>query len=178
LAAARLASRCISPLKAKLGRPFSALEARLEGAGNYAIYYLHNEHELVLALRDAQIAREPRRAPSAIAFWNRTARSDSNLALDVSREPAERFDMAETVQPGPAPLQVVLERVDPREERGALLCPVGRADPVCEGYARSPLGAAGLSGRQRLELFDSEGAATLALETWLARKRRRGYAVK
>ncbi|MGC2786757.1 MAG: WGR domain-containing protein [Roseiarcus sp.] len=39
-------------------------------------------------------------------------------------------------------------------------------------------GRIGSTGRQRLEFFDSRDSAGLALETWLARKRKRGYIVR
>ncbi|MGC2785418.1 MAG: WGR domain-containing protein [Roseiarcus sp.] len=39
-------------------------------------------------------------------------------------------------------------------------------------------GRMGSAARQRLEFFDSRDSAGLALETWLARKRRRGYLVR
>ena len=86
--------------------------------------------------------------------------------------------MAETVQTGPRHLQVILERVDPAKNVARYY--VLSVEPTL--LARKTLvrrwGRMGSAGRQRLEFFDSEGAATLALETWLARKRRRGYAVK
>ena len=86
--------------------------------------------------------------------------------------------MAETVQTGPRHLQVILERVDPAKNVARYY--VLSVEPTL--LARETLvcrwGRMGSAGRQRLEFFDSEGAAALALETWLARKRRRGYAIK
>ena len=86
--------------------------------------------------------------------------------------------MAEASKTGPAQLQVILERVDPA--RNVARYYVLSIEPTL--FARDTLvrrwGRIGRDGGRRLEFFDTERAAGLALETWLARKRRRGYAVR
>ena len=66
--------------------------------------------------------------------------------------------MSEDAEPGSAPLQVILERVDPSRNVATL-------------FARNTLirhwGQFGSAGRNRLQLFDDSAGAD-ALETWLA----------
>jgi predicted DNA-binding WGR domain protein len=82
--------------------------------------------------------------------------------------------MSDAPEPGPTPLQVILERVDP--SRNVARYYVLSIMPTL--FARNTLirhwGRIGSAGRQRLQLFDDNADAEITLETWLARKRRRG----
>ena len=72
MAAARLASRCISPLKAQLGRPFGALEARLEGAVDARYWlpgWMREDYE-----------RDRRAARVSAAFHNALALIDAPMS--------------------------------------------------------------------------------------------------
>lgn len=77
-----------------------------------------------------------------------------------------------------AELHVILERIDPTKnvERYYVL------SVEVTLFARNTLvrrwGRIGSTGRQRLEVLDNRDSARLALETWLARKRRRGYVLR
>jgi hypothetical protein len=55
---------------------------------------------------------------------------------------------------------------------------VDRTGIVCQAYADPALGRIGSLGRERHQFFGGEDAsqAQVTLETWLARKRKRGYA--
>jgi predicted DNA-binding WGR domain protein len=89
-----------------------------------------------------------------------------------------KFGMAEPIRAEPARLQVILERVDPAKNAARYY--VLSVEPTL--FATHTLvrrwGRKGCSGRQCLQFFDGEAVAALALEAWLERKRRRGYAVK
>jgi hypothetical protein len=63
-------------------------------------------------------------------------------------------------------------------EYSELLRSFDRIDVVCEAYVDPTLGPHPLSGRERLQFFGGDDAsqAQVTLETWLARKRKRGYA--
>ena len=73
-----------------------------------------------------------------------------------------------------AELQVILERIDPTKNVARYYVLSVEATL----FARSTLvrrsGRIGSTGRQCLAFFDSRDSAGLALETWLARKRKRG----
>ena len=77
-----------------------------------------------------------------------------------------------------APLQLVLERIDP--SRNVARYYVLSVEPTL--FARDTLvrrwGRIGAAGRERLEFFENGRDAGVALETWLARKQRRGYVSK
>jgi predicted DNA-binding WGR domain protein len=80
------------------------------------------------------------------------------------------------VEPSPLRLQIVLERSDPSKNVARFF--VLSVEPTL--FAKDTLirrwGRKGTSGRERLEFFENEVAAGTSLETWLARKRKRGYA--
>jgi predicted DNA-binding WGR domain protein len=77
-----------------------------------------------------------------------------------------------------ADLQVILERTDPTKNAARYY--VLSVEPTL--FARNTFvrrwGRIGSAGRQRLEFFDNRDLAGLALETWLARKRKRGYMLR
>lgn len=72
-------------------------------------------------------------------------------------------------------LQVVLERIDPAKNVARYY--VLSVEPTL--FAKDTLvrrwGRLGYAGRKNMEFFDGENEAVLALDTWLARKRKRGY---
>jgi predicted DNA-binding WGR domain protein len=83
------------------------------------------------------------------------------------------------VSEGDSPsLHIVLERIDPL--RNIARYYVLSIEPTL--FAKHPLirrwGRIGCPGRERLQFFGGEDAsrAQVTLETWLARKRKRGYA--
>jgi predicted DNA-binding WGR domain protein len=86
--------------------------------------------------------------------------------------------MANVSEGDSSPLQLVLERVDPA--RNVARYYVLSIEPTL--FAKHTLirrwGRIGCLGRERLEFFRSEHAsrAQVTLETWLTRKRKRGYA--
>jgi predicted DNA-binding WGR domain protein len=72
---------------------------------------------------------------------------------------------------------VVLEKVD--RTTNALRFYVLSIEPTlfCEWSLVRGWGRIGAAERRRIELYQTERAARVELETWLARKQRRGYAV-
>jgi predicted DNA-binding WGR domain protein len=96
--------------------------------------------------------------------------------LDERQSFAERFAVADDTRPGSGPLHIVLERVDHPKNLARYY--VLSVEPTL--FAKDTLirrwGRIGSAGRERLHFFDSARAAELALETWLDRKRKRGYA--
>jgi predicted DNA-binding WGR domain protein len=88
--------------------------------------------------------------------------------------------MANVSEGDSSSLQLVLERVDPA--RNIARYYVLSIEPTL--LAKHTLirrwGRIGCLGRERLQFFRSEDAprAQVTLETWLARKRNRGYAAK
>lgn len=86
--------------------------------------------------------------------------------------------MADVIKRGSTPLHIILERVDPSKNLARYY--VLSVEPTL--FAKDTLirrwGRIGSVGRERLHVSDSDGGAELALETWLARKRKRGYAPK
>jgi predicted DNA-binding WGR domain protein len=77
-----------------------------------------------------------------------------------------------------AGLQVLIARTDPPRNVARYYVPSVEATL----FARSTLvrrsGRIGSTGRQCLAFFDSRDSAGLPLETWLARKRKRGYMLR
>jgi predicted DNA-binding WGR domain protein len=96
--------------------------------------------------------------------------------LDAQQNFGERFGMANVPELGSAPVHIVLERVNPSKNVARYY--VLSIEPTL--FAKDTLirrwGRIGSAGRERRHFFDSESAAELALEMWLARKRKRGYA--
>jgi predicted DNA-binding WGR domain protein len=88
--------------------------------------------------------------------------------------------MANVSEGDASSLQLVLERVDPA--RNIARYYVLSIEPTL--FAKLTLirrwGRIGCLGRERLQFFKSEDAsrAQVTLETWLARKRNRGYALR
>jgi predicted DNA-binding WGR domain protein len=86
--------------------------------------------------------------------------------------------MSDLAEAWSTPLQVLLERVDP--SRNVARYYVLSIEPTL--FARNTLvrrwGRIGSGGRERMQWFDDDAGAEVALEIWLARKRRRGYAVQ
>ncbi len=77
-----------------------------------------------------------------------------------------------------AQLQVILERIDPANNVARYYVLSIEATLLARDTLVRRWGRIGSAGRQRLEFFDSRTSAGLALETWLARKRKRGYALR
>ena len=77
-----------------------------------------------------------------------------------------------------AELQVILERIDPTKNVARYYVLSVEATLLARDTLVRCWGRIGSAGRQRLEFFDSRTSAGLALETWLARKRRRGYLLR
>ena len=88
--------------------------------------------------------------------------------------------MAKTSEADSSSLHIVLERVDPA--RNVARFYVLSIEPTL--FAKHTLirrwGRIGCLGRERLQFFKSEDAsrAQVTLETWLTRKRNRGYALR
>ncbi len=80
-----------------------------------------------------------------------------------------------TDQPPLPPIQLVLERINPAVDMARFY--VLAIEPPLFGdiALRRDWGRIGCPGRTRRELFDNHTEATVALETWLMRKLRRGY---
>jgi len=86
--------------------------------------------------------------------------------------------MADDAQIEAAQLQVVLERVDPAMNLSRYYVVSIEPTLFAENTVVRRWGRIGSWGRQRLEFTDTAGEARQALETWLARKRKRGYTFK
>jgi predicted DNA-binding WGR domain protein len=88
--------------------------------------------------------------------------------------------MAKTSEGDSSSLHIVLERVDPA--RNVARFYVLSIEPTL--FAKHTLirrwGRIGCVGRERLQFFKNEDAprAQVTLETWLTRKRNRGYALR
>jgi predicted DNA-binding WGR domain protein len=78
----------------------------------------------------------------------------------------------------PADLQVILERGDPAHNVARYYVLSVEATLFARNTFVRRWGRIGVAGRQRLEFLDNRHSAGLALETWLARKRKRGYTLK
>ena len=127
------------------------------------------------------------RSPSAGPGWHNSdinqfleSNQHDRFTLCVGRrtKPSRGFGMA-NVSKGDFPsLHIVLERVDPA--RNIARYYVLSIEPTL--FAKHTLirrwGRIGFLGRKRLQFFGGEDAsrAQATLETWLARKRKRGYA--
>jgi predicted DNA-binding WGR domain protein len=77
-----------------------------------------------------------------------------------------------------AELQVILERIDPTKNVARYYVLSVEATLFVLNTLVRGWGRIGSTARQRLGFFDSRDSAGLALETWLARKRRRGYLLR
>jgi predicted DNA-binding WGR domain protein len=77
-----------------------------------------------------------------------------------------------------AELQVLLERIDPTKNVARYYVLSVEATLFARNTFVRRWGRIGSTGRQRLEFFDSRNSAGLTLETWLASKRQRGYALR
>ena len=77
-----------------------------------------------------------------------------------------------------AELQVILERIDPTKNVARYYVLSVEATLFARNTLVRRWGRMGSTARQRLEFVDSRDSAGLALETWLARKRRRGYLLR
>ena len=75
-------------------------------------------------------------------------------------------------------LQVILERTDPANNVARYYVLSVEATLFARNTLVRRWGRIGSTGRQRLEFFESRDTAGLALEAWLARKRKRGYALR
>jgi predicted DNA-binding WGR domain protein len=75
-------------------------------------------------------------------------------------------------------LQVLLERTDPPRNVARYYVLSVEATLFARHTLVRRWWRIGSTGRQRLEFFDSRDSAGLALETWLARKRKRGYMLR
>lgn len=76
-----------------------------------------------------------------------------------------------------AKLQVILERVDPTKNVARYYVLSVEATLFARNTLVRRWGRIGSTGRQHLEFFNCRDPAGLALETWLTRKRKRGYAL-
>ena len=77
-----------------------------------------------------------------------------------------------------AELQVILERIDPTKNVARYYVLSVEATLLARDTLVRRWGRIGSAGRQRFEFFDSRNSARLALETWPAKKRRRGYLLR
>jgi predicted DNA-binding WGR domain protein len=75
-------------------------------------------------------------------------------------------------------LQVILKRIDPTKNVARYYVLSVEATLFARNTLVRRWGRIGSTGRQRLELFGSRDSAGLALETWLARKRKRRYMLR
>jgi predicted DNA-binding WGR domain protein len=79
--------------------------------------------------------------------------------------------MSDVAQPGSTPLQVILERVDPRKNVARYYVVLVQPSLFGGNTLIRHWGRIGSAGWERIELFDDAASAAIALETWLARKR-------
>ena len=86
--------------------------------------------------------------------------------------------MADDGNSDSADLQLILERIDPANNVARYHVLSVEATLFARNTFVRRWGRIGSTGRQRLEFFDSRDSAGLALETLLARKRKRGYTLK
>jgi predicted DNA-binding WGR domain protein len=77
-----------------------------------------------------------------------------------------------------AELQVIHERIDPTRNVARYYVLSIEATLFARNTLVRRWGQIGSTGRQRLEFFDGRDSGGLALETWLVRKRKRGYALR
>ena len=143
---------------------------RIEMARNAAQVIIPLRREIGLRYRNERVA--------FIDFLNRSRPSDSDYALDSFQNPAERFGMADDGNSNSAELQVILERADPTKNVARYYVLSIEATLFARNTLVRRWGRIGSAGRQRLEFFDGGDSAGLALESWLARKRKRGYMLR
>ena len=104
--------------------------------------------------------------------------TDSNFALDGRQSSSRGFGMANVSDRNSSSLHIVLERVDP--SRNIARYYVLSIEPTL--FATHTIirrwGRIGSFRRERLQFFggDDTSQAQVTLETWLARKRKLGYA--
>ena len=114
-----------------------------------------------------------------IGTTNRSWLIDSDYLLDAAWSLDDSSEMSEVVDPKGQRLQMlVLERRD--ESRHMARFYVLALEPTLFGDAGllREWGRIGRSCRRRLDFYPDDSKAFEALETWLARKRRRGYQIK
>jgi predicted DNA-binding WGR domain protein len=75
-------------------------------------------------------------------------------------------------------LQVLLERTDSAHNIARYYVLSVEATLFARNTLVRRWGRISSTARQRLEFFDSKDSTGLALETWLARKRKRGYELR
>ena len=75
-------------------------------------------------------------------------------------------------------MQLILERIDPTKNVARYYGLSVEATLFARNTFVRRWGRIGSTGRQRLEFFDNRDLAGLALDTWLARKRKRGYVLR
>jgi predicted DNA-binding WGR domain protein len=113
-----------------------------------------------------------------IGLSNRSSFFDSNFALDSLWNPCRRFHMADQRNSDSADSQLILERTDPAYNVARYYVLSIEATLFARNTFVQRWGRIGSTGRQRLEFFDNRDSAGLALETWLARKRKPGHALR
>jgi predicted DNA-binding WGR domain protein len=111
-------------------------------------------------------------------FFESRAEVRFQFALDSSQDPTQRFGMADHGNSNSADLQVILERTDSAHNVARYYVLSVEATLFARNTFVRRWGRIGPAGRQRLEFFDSRDSAGLALETWLVRKRQRGYMLR
>jgi predicted DNA-binding WGR domain protein len=104
---------------------------------------------------------------------------DSNVSLDAPSDAWQNIaPMSEVCHASGGDVQlVVMERVDRTTD--AMRFSVLSIEPTLfkEWSLVREWGRIGAAERRRIELYETERAARVELETWLSRKRRRGYAI-
>lgn len=98
--------------------------------------------------------------------------------MDTFQNPAERLGMVDLRNSDSSDLQVILERIDPAHNAARYYVLSVEATLFARNTFVRRWGRIGSTGRQRLDFFESRDSAGLALETWLARKRKRGYVLR
>jgi hypothetical protein len=118
------------------------------------------------------------RAVASIDFSNRSESSDSNFALDGFRSPAEDSAWQDTEIPTLRNCRSFLSASIPQRRSLATMCYRSRRPLFARNTLVRRWGRMGSTVRQRREFFDSRDSAGLALEAWLARRRKRGYILR
>jgi predicted DNA-binding WGR domain protein len=113
-----------------------------------------------------------------IRLSNRNSVSDSDFALDGFQNSAEGFRMAGHRNSDSAELQVILERIDSTKNVARYHVLSVEATLFARNALVRRWGRIGSTRRQCLEFFAGRDSAGLALEMWLARKRKRRYALR
>jgi predicted DNA-binding WGR domain protein len=107
------------------------------------------------------------------------AKTDSKYSLDPIASQGEVYAMSKNCDAESSSLQiVVLERIDPQKNVSRFY--VRSIEPTLFSEVSLVRGRGRIGGveRRHVELYETEGAARVELETWLARKRHRGYAIR